>query len=75
MAQNEQRCLEENVMERWYLGSQNDNLFIINAKPRPSNDDVWPDSPHGPTMAISVEGLDTAKAQAIVDEHNKGISE
>jgi hypothetical protein len=29
--------------ERWYVGSMNDCLFIIDQPPRPSNDDVNPD--------------------------------
>lgn len=31
------------MKERWYVGAQNDALFIINRPPRPSNDDVVPD--------------------------------
>jgi hypothetical protein len=28
----------------WYVGAQNDGLYIINKPPRPSNDDINPDA-------------------------------
>lgn len=58
--------------ERWYLGAQNDGLFIINRPPRPSNDDVDPDS--GPTLAIPVAGISRQAAQTIVDAHNAALA-
>lgn len=58
--------------ERWYLGAQNDGLFIINRPPRPSNDDIDPDS--GPTLAIPVAGISRQAAQTIVDAHNAAIT-
>lgn len=57
----------------WYVGAQNDALYIINSKPRPSNDDQWNDSPHGPTMALLVAGLTQEQAQAICDAHNSTV--
>lgn len=60
----------EGEAKRWHLGAMNDGLFIINAPPRPSTDDTWPDRPDGPTMVLNVTELSEAKAQAIVDAHN-----
>jgi len=56
---------------KWYLGSMNDGLFIINAPPSPSGTDVgpWMNS-NGPTMVLNVTDLPDHKAQAIVDAHN-----
>lgn len=31
------------TQESWYVGAQNDALFIIDKPPRPSNDDINPD--------------------------------
>lgn len=59
---------------RWYLGSMNDGLFIIDEPPRPSTDDVWPDPPDGPNMALALGDLPLAKAQAIIDAHNASLS-
>lgn len=56
--------------KRWYVGAQNDGLFIVNAEPRPSNDDQWHDNPNGPTVALNVTELTLAKAQKIVDVMN-----
>lgn len=55
---------------RWYLASMNDGLFIINAPPRPSNDDVWPDRPDGPSIVLNVTELPKEKATKIVDTLN-----
>lgn len=58
-------------MERWYLGSMNDGLFIINAPPRPSTDDIVFGQHQGhPTTVINVTELPLEKAQALVDAHN-----
>jgi hypothetical protein len=57
--------------ERWYVGAQNDGLFIINAEPRPSNDYPWHDNPNGPTVVLNVTELSQAKAQAIVYAMNR----
>jgi hypothetical protein len=61
--------------KQWYVGSQNDALFIINTPPRPSNDDARHDRPDGPTVVLSVHGLDPEKVQQIVDAHNDGVQE
>lgn len=57
-------------LERWYLGSMNDGLFIIDRQPRPSTDDVWHERPDGPSMVLNVTDLPNAKAQAVCDAHN-----
>jgi hypothetical protein len=56
--------------KRWYVGAQNDGLFIINAEPAPSNDYPWHDKPSGPTIALNVTELSLAKAQKVVDVMN-----
>lgn len=61
------------VSDRWYLGSQNDGLFIINQPPRPSNDHPIHDRKDGPTLAIPIGNMAKDKAQAIVDAHNDAI--
>lgn len=61
-------------MKRWYLGSMNDAMFIINTPPRPSTDDVWHDRPDGPTMVLAVEGLTVERVQAIIDAHNAEVA-
>lgn len=58
-------------MERWYLGSMNDGLFIINKPPRPSNDHPSHDRTDGPSLVLNVTDLPHVKAQAIVDAHNE----
>jgi hypothetical protein len=58
---------------RWWLGAMNDALFIINAPPRPSTDDVWHDRPDGPTINLPVYGLTDHDAKAIVDAHNAAL--
>jgi len=57
----------------WHLGAMNDGLFIINAPPRPSTDDIVHDREDGPTMILNVTDLPEAKAQAIVNAHNAAI--
>jgi hypothetical protein len=61
---------EGETMERWYIGSMNDGLFIINTPPRPSNDYPWHDRPDGPTMVLAVSGMSLVRVQEIVDAHN-----
>lgn len=56
--------------KRWYVGAQNDGLFIVNAEPRPSNDHPWHDNPNGPTVALNVTELPLTKAQRVVDVMN-----
>ena len=58
---------------RWYLGSLNDGLFIIDTPPRPSTDDAWRDRPDGPSLVLNVVALKPEQAQAIVDAHNAAI--
>lgn len=60
--------------DKWYLGSMNDGLFIINRPPSPVGTDVPPHmSANGPTMVLNVTDLPLKKAQAIVDAHNGGV--
>lgn len=59
----------------WYLGAQNDALYIINTPPRPSNDDCFHDRTDGPTLVIPVHGLSDSVAQRIVDAHNAELKE
>lgn len=56
--------------ERWYIGTMNDALFIINTPPRPITDDPWHDRPGGPTMVLQTWPLKPVEVQAIVDAHN-----
>ena len=55
---------------RWHLASMNDGLFIINAPPRPSTDDVWHDRPDGPSVVLNVTDLPRDKAAEIVKAMN-----
>jgi hypothetical protein len=58
----------------WYLGAQNDGLFIIDTPPRPSNDDQWHDRTDGPELVIPLSGVSKDVAQWIVDAHNAALS-
>lgn len=60
-------------MKRWYVGSMNDALFIIDTPPRPSTDDTWHDRPDGPKMVLAVEGLTPERVKFIVDAHNADL--
>lgn len=55
--------------EKWYVGAQNDGLFIIDQPPRPSNDYINPDLHVNVVRAVSDIGLQAA--QRICDEHNE----
>lgn len=67
--------MNESNSQRWYLGSMNDGLFIIDAPPSPSGTDVPPgDYGRGPNMVLNVTELTLAKAQAICDAHNASSS-
>lgn len=57
----------------WHLGTMNDGLFIIDAVPRPSTDDVVHDRTDGPTLILNVTDLPHTKAEAIADAHNAAI--
>jgi hypothetical protein len=59
---------------RWHLASMNDGLFIINAPPRPSNDDIWPDRKDGPSIVLNVTELPADKARKIVDAMNAQVT-
>ena len=61
------------ALREWHLGAMNDGLFIIDAPPRPSTDDIVHDREDGPTMILNVTDLPEAKAQAIVNAHNAAI--
>ena len=38
----------------WYVGAQNDALYIIDQPPRPSNDDINPDANTNPIAKVYV---------------------
>jgi len=59
--------------QKWYAGAKNDACFIINTPPRPSNDVVWHETPHGPSMVLACQELTPDKCQAIIDQHNNEI--
>ena len=60
---------------RWYLGSMNDGLFIIDQPPSPSGADVGPHvKANGPKLILNVTDLPGEKAQAIVDAHNAALT-
>lgn len=61
------------ALREWHLGAMNDGLFIIDAPPRPSTNDIVHDREDGPTMILNVTDLPEAKAQAIVNAHNAAI--
>lgn len=62
-------------MSRWYLGSMNDGLFIIDRKPSGSGTDVPPGVyASDPEMVLTVVALSEEQAQAIVDAHNEATS-
>lgn len=61
------------ALREWHLGAMNDGLFIIDAPPRPSTDDIVHDREDGPTMILNVTDLPEAKAQAVVNAHNAAI--
>jgi hypothetical protein len=58
--------------KRWYIGAQNDGLFIIDAPPRPSTDDAH----HGRVVGVITPLGDLSRdtAQAICDAHNATLS-
>lgn len=60
--------------ERWYLGSMNDAVFIINTPPRPSNDFPIHDRENGPTLVLRTHPLTKAEREAIVDAHNATVA-
>ena len=61
------------ALREWHLGAMNDGLFIIDAPPRPSTDDIVHDREDGPTLILNVTDLPEAKARAIVAAHNAAL--
>ena len=59
-------------LNKWHIGCQNDETYIINTPPRPITDDPWHDRPDGPTFVMSVERIDSYK---IIAEHNRIVEE
>lgn len=60
--------------ERWYIGTMNDGLFIINTKPQPAPVDYpFHDRGDGPTLVIPVSALGSERANEIVAAHNKAV--
>lgn len=62
------------MADKWYIGAQNDLLFIINTPPRPAGSEPWHDRPDGPSLAILVDKLDKERIQEIVDAHNAAVN-
>jgi hypothetical protein len=62
------------MAKRWYIGTMNDGLFIIDTPPRPSHDDAWHDRPDGQELVICVSECRPSVVQEIVDAHNAGLS-
>ena len=61
-------------MERWYLGSMNDGLFIINRPPRPAPNDAGPgEVGDSPTLVVALGDLREDLAQQIIDAHNSAL--
>lgn len=54
---------------KWYLGSMNDGLFIIDQPPQPGPVDHFCDADHGVSV-VAAMGNDRIKAEAIIDAHN-----
>lgn len=61
-------------MQKWYLGSMNDGLFIINQPPRPSTDEQFHEREDGPSMVLNVSGIDPQLAYEIVSAHNLSLA-
>ncbi len=63
-----------NLTKMWYLGAQNDGLFIVDEKPAVNND--YPNHDRKIDMVIKVpdgEGYATF-TRAVIDEHNKDVA-
>lgn len=58
-------------MRCWYLGAQNDGLFIIDQPPRPSTDDEVHDRGVNVIAAVT----DRRWAQSIIDAHNAVVTD
>lgn len=57
---------------RWYLGTMNDALFVIDRPPQPAPDDTGP-SAHGRTEAVS-GAIDEKNGALIVAAHNAVVA-
>ena len=59
--------------QKWFLGSMNDALFIIDGPPRPAPDDTgpynWPGAPNPVSAAI-----DDRNGKLIVEAHNAALT-
>ena len=60
--------------KKWYLGSQNDILYILDGKPCQGND--HPIHDHGPNVLLMVPAGREADgfAKQVVDLHNESLS-
>lgn len=59
-------------MKKWYLGAQNDGLFIIDQPPAPSNDHPKHDAQVAVIAAVPDGAADFAKT--VIAAHNAAIS-
>ena len=60
-------------MAKWYLGSMNDALFIIDKPPMPAPDDTGPyEMPNGPKPISAA--IDERNGELIVTAHNATIA-
>ena len=60
-------------MAKWYLGSMNDALFIIDKPPMPAPDDTGPyEMPNGPKPISAA--IDERNGELIVSAHNATIA-
>ena len=60
-------------MAKWYLGSMNDALFIIDKPPMPAPDDTGPyEMPNGPKPISAA--IDERNGELIVAAHNAAIA-
>jgi hypothetical protein len=64
----------EGINDKWFVGAMSDCIYIINTRPRPSNDDIWHERTDGPTMSVPVANLTIKEAQFICDVHNSSLS-
>lgn len=55
----------------WYVGAMNDGLFVIDAPPRPSTDDIT-NQPN--VNVIAALGTNRDAADLLVKEHNERIA-
>lgn len=55
--------------KKWYVGAMNDGLFVIDAPPRPSTDDITEQS----VNVIAALGTNREAADLLVAEHNKRV--